>query len=435
MMVQWVGLLGHVALILALVALIALAAWGAGLLIFHVRYRRRALAAEAELLEAPLPGDDRLPHVLIQLPTFNEGGLIERIASAVADFDWPRDKLHIQILDDSTDESAAVAARATSSLRDRGLDAILLHRTHREGFKAGALQEGLRRSPHEFTAIFDADYIPAPNFLRLCLRPMLRDSGVGLVQARCDFVNSEENAITSAQQRMLDGHFAVEQSTRSWAGHIVPFNGTCGIWRRAAIDAAGGWQGDTLAEDLDLSYRVQLAGWRALYLVTVAVPGELPSTVGGWRTQQFRWTKGFAQGARKLLPKVCRSDLPVGRKIAATFHLGTCLGGPLVGLMVAAGLVDVLFGPGPTFPVATLFALALLLWAATAAATMLLGQHLARGASMMAEVKRMPAIILTSLYGSLSNLQGVFEGWTGRASGFVRTPKSGLLAGEESRRP
>ncbi|HYM01705.1 MAG TPA: glycosyltransferase [Stellaceae bacterium] len=429
MIFHLLGLLCHGVLLLALTALTLLGLWQAWFIAQHLSLRRSGLARESALLATPLPDDDRLPHVLFQLPTFNEGQLIRRLAAAVGAVDWPRDKVHVQILDDSTDESAVIAAEmAAAALRQHGLDAVLMHRANRAGFKAGALQEGLLQSRHEFVAIFDADYVPAPNFLRLCLRPMLREPRLGLVQARCDFINPDDNAITRVQQRLLDAHFAVEQATRSWSGQVLPFNGTCGVWRRAAIDAAGGWQGDTLTEDLDLSYRAQLAGWRALYLVTVAVPGELPDTVGGWRTQQYRWAKGFAQVARKLLPKVWRSDLALGRKLDATFHLGACIVGPLIGVAVAAGAVDALIGPGPTSAAIGLLATAVLLGSGGTVMMMLLGQRAARGASMLREAAQIPALLLTSLYATLFNLRGVVEGWSGRASAFVRTPKHGSLA-------
>jgi cellulose synthase/poly-beta-1,6-N-acetylglucosamine synthase-like glycosyltransferase len=280
-------------------------------------------------------------------------------------------------------------------------------------------------APHEFVAIFDADYLPAPDFLRLCLRPMLADPRLALVQARCDFINPDENEVTEVQQRLLDAHFAVEQATRSWTRQILPFNGTCGVWRRAAIDAAGGWQGDTLAEDLDLSYRVQLAGWNAMYLVTVAVRGELPNTLQSWKTQQFRWSKGFAQVARKLLPAVWRSDIGLGRKFAATCHLGTCAAGPLIATAALAAIIDALIGPGPTWLAAILFLLSTALGTLWTVASLLLGQKLARGAGMLAEAKRLPKAFLVLNSSVLTNLKGVFQAFSGRASVFVRTPKAG----------
>ena len=231
----------------------------------------------------------------------------------------------MQVLDDSTDESAEIARDAVREYQLRGHHVSLIYRAERVGFKAGALKAGLAGSSEPFVAIFDADYIPKPDFLRLCMRPLLSDPDLAFVQARCDFLNATDNRITRAQKAILDSHFGIEQVTRSWAGQILPFNGTCGIWRRTAIEDAGGWQGDTLTEDLDLSYRAQLAGWRDDALVTVAVPGELPDTLEAWQRQQFRWNKGFAQNARKLLPIVWRGDLSWSRRAEAVLHLGGCL--------------------------------------------------------------------------------------------------------------
>jgi cellulose synthase/poly-beta-1,6-N-acetylglucosamine synthase-like glycosyltransferase len=249
----------------------------------YLRRHRAGLAAEAELLAAPLPPAEALPSVLVQLPTYNEGALISRICAAVAELDWPRDRLKVQILDDSTDGSEVEAERAVAFLRAQGIEAVLPRRTVRQGFKAGALAQGLRLSDEPFVVVFDADYIPPSDFLKSCMRPLIADGRLAFVQARCDFLNGDENALTRAQQRILDAHYAVEQPARSWSGQILPFNGTCGIWRRAAIADAGGWQGDTLAEDMDLSFRVQLKGWRALFPAscrTASEPGDVSSSAG-----------------------------------------------------------------------------------------------------------------------------------------------------------
>src|SRR5947209_3019918 len=180
------------------------------------------------------------------------------------------------------------------------------------------------------------------------MRPMLDDAALAFVQARCDYINGAENQVTWSQQRILDAHFAIEQAARNWSGHLMPFNGTCGIWRRRAIETAGGWQGDTLAEDLDLSYRAQLRGWRALFLSSVTVKGELPATLSVWHQQQFRWTKGFAEAARKLLPQIWRSRLSLRQKIVSTLHLGGGMLGPLAAVTVVTGAIDLIFGEGPT---------------------------------------------------------------------------------------
>jgi len=293
----------------------------------YVRHRHAGLQRERDMLSADLPPDGALPAVLVQIPTFNEGALIWRALAAATALDWPRDRLQVQVLDDSDDESAEIARSAVHEFQRRGHRVTLIQRTARAGFKAGALKAGLARSHEPFVAIFDVDYVPRPDFLRLCMRPLLADPALAFVQARCDFLNGTANRLTRAQQVMLDGNFGAEQATRSWTNQILPFNGTCGLWRSAAIEAAGGWQGDTLTEDLDLSYRAQMAGWRAVYLVSVAVPGELPVTVDAWNTQQRRWNKGFAQTARKLLPAIWRGKSSWTRKAEATLHFGGCFAG------------------------------------------------------------------------------------------------------------
>jgi cellulose synthase/poly-beta-1,6-N-acetylglucosamine synthase-like glycosyltransferase len=284
--------------------------------------------------------------------------------------------------------------------------------------------------------VFDADYVPSADFLRLCLRPLLADPRLAFVQARCDFLNAEENRVTHAQQVILESHFAVEQPTRCWAGQILPFNGTCGIWRRAAIEAAGGWHGDTLTEDLDLSYRAQMRGWRALYLVSVAVPGELPNSLASWGQQQCRWNKGFAETARKLLPSIWRSDLPWVRKLDAALHLGGCA----IGLMVVATAIlcgiDALLGTLSYSLVLPLAALGLLQGLIGALAMALLSSNMLRGSEFDPQARGFVTTCRLTLYTVLMHhyaaalsAGSVLNGIRGRTSGFVRTPKRVRLSG------
>ncbi|MGH6890393.1 MAG: glycosyltransferase [Rhizomicrobium sp.] len=399
-----------------------------------LRRRPGALAAEARMLAQPLPRD--LPAVLIQLPTYNEGRLIARIAEAVMRLDWPAGRLHVQILDDSSDGSVAESEAAAEALRASGISAEVMTRPHRDGFKAGALAEGLRRSCEPYIAIFDADYVPDSDFLHLCMRPLLEDARLAFVQARCDYLNGGENAITGAQQRVLDAHFAVEQAARSWSGQLLPFNGTCGIWRRAAIEEAGGWQGDTLAEDLDLSYRAQLAGWRAAYLSGVAVRGELPRSLSVWRQQQFRWTKGFAEAARKLLWQVWRSRLRFGQKLGSTFHLGAGLLGPLFALTLVSGAIDLSIGYGPTWPSLLLVGLSLVGGGIIGpAALMLTAQILVRGSRWETELPGLPRILAFQLGNGLANIGGAIDALLGRATVFERTPKQADISIEKCYAP
>lgn len=420
--------LDHVAFLLCLALYCVLGANYFWILGAFLGNRRRGEAAEAEILSRPLPCDDALPSVLVQLPTFNEGALILRVAEAVARLDWPHDRLHVQILDDSTDGSFADSERAAAVLRERGIDAAALHRDDRKGFKAGALAHGLSCSGEPFVAMLDADYVPRSDFLKNCMRPLLQDDRLALVQARCDYLNGGENLITRTQQRILDAHFLVEQAARCWSGQLLPFNGTCGVWRRAAIEDAGGWHGDTLAEDMDLSYRVQLKGWRSLFLASVTVPGELPRTLEAWRRQQFRWTKGSAEVTRKLVTAVWRAPVRLDRKLISTLHLGGGLFGFVFGLTVAAGLIDLAVGQGLTgFSLALLVILAVE-GIAGPALLELVGQRFARGAAVLSELCLVPLVTGLRLGVGLANVGGAAEALFGRGSEFVRTPKKGGTA-------
>ncbi len=425
-----VGRTADITLIVVLLAQSALAFRVSQTVLLHLRYRRIGIEQERIALTQPLPAEDRLPAVLIQIPTFNEGHLVRRAVDAAVSLDWPREQLQIQLLDDSTDASAEIARTTVAEFSRRGHDVVLIQRSHRAGFKAGALTAGLACSSQPFVAVFDADYVPSSDFLRLCLRPLLGDPRLAFVQARCDFLNAGENRVTRAQQIILESHFAVEQPTRCWAGQILPFNGTCGIWRRAAIEAAGGWHGDTLTEDLDLSYRAQMKGWRALYLVSVAVPGELPNSLASWGRQQCRWNKGYAETARKLLPSVWRSALPWGRKLDAALHLGGCAVGLLA---VATGIlcgIDVLLGTPSYFLVLPLAALGLLQAVMGALAMALLSSNFLRGSEVNPQARGFVTTcrltlytILMHHYAAALSAGSVLNGIRGRRSGFVRTPK------------
>jgi cellulose synthase/poly-beta-1,6-N-acetylglucosamine synthase-like glycosyltransferase len=400
--------------------------------LLHLHHRRGGLERERIALTLPLPPDDELPAVLVQIPTFNEGRLVRRVLDAVVSLDWPRDRLQIQVLDDSTDGSAEIARATVAEFSLRGHNVSLIQRTNRGGFKAGALRAGLACSCQPFVAVFDADYVPSPDFLRLCLRPLLDDSRLAFVQARCGFLNATENRVTHAQQVILESHFAVEQPTRCWAGQFLPFNGTGGVWRRAAIEAAGGWQADTLTEDLDLSYRAQMRGWRALYLVSVAVPGELPARLASWAMQQCRWNKGFAQTSRKLLPSIWRSRLPWRRKLDAVLHLGGCAFGPL---LLATGIlwwIDLLLNTFSYSLVLPLAALGLLQGLAATFAMALLSSDLLRRAEVGCPTRSFLGTcgltfytILMHHYAAALTARSVIDGIRGRASAFVRTPKTG----------
>jgi cellulose synthase/poly-beta-1,6-N-acetylglucosamine synthase-like glycosyltransferase len=419
----------HVFFLLCLAVYCILGSTFFWILIQFLRRRRRGMAEEARILSRPLPPDHDLPRILVQLPTFNEGALVWRVSEAVADLDWPRDCLEVQVLDDSTDGSAVYAEQAAALLTSRGIDALVLRRANRQGFKAGALAEGLQKTDAPFIAMLDADYIPRPDFLKSCMRAMLLDARLGLVQARCDFLNGNENLITRVQQRILDAHYAVEQSARSWSAQIVPFNGTCGIWRRKAIDDAGGWHGDTLAEDMDISYRAQLLGWRAIVLAGVTVPGELPNSFWAWRQQQFRWTKGSGEVTRKMLISVWRSPLTLNQKLVSTLHLGGGLFGFLFGLTFVSGAVDFTLGQGLTRFGACLLGLLALEVIAGPALLRFAGQRYFRGGSIAEGLFRLPWATVLQLGVGLANLGGANQAVFGHGTSFVRTPKSGHVPG------
>ena len=268
----------------------------------------------------PPPALAELPRVTIQLPIYNEMYVADRLIDAVCEMDYPRELLEIQVLDDSTDETTDIADLAVRRHAARGFDITYLHRVDRRGYKAGALEAGLKVAKSNFIAIFDADFVPSKDFLRKTL-PHFTDAKVGMVQARWGHINQDYSLLTKIQSILLDAHFVLEHGARNRAGCFFNFNGTAGVWRREAIDAAGGWQHDTLTEDLDLSYRAQLLGWRFVFLPDVVSPAEVPVEMNSFKSQQHRWAKGSIQTCMKLLPRILRSNQPIGVKVEAFFHL------------------------------------------------------------------------------------------------------------------
>jgi cellulose synthase/poly-beta-1,6-N-acetylglucosamine synthase-like glycosyltransferase len=430
------GIIGRTADILLVSALLLQILLGIRVvqtLVKHIRSRREGLRRERELLALPLPSETDLPRVLVQIPTYNEGVLIRRVLDAVVALDWPRDRLAVQVLDDSSGASAALARAAVAACQADGHNVTLLQRSDRAGFKAGALKRGLAASDEPFVAMFDADYVPPPDFLRKCMRPLLAQPDIAFAQARCDYLNAAQNWVTRAQEIILDSHYAVEQPTRYWAGDFLPFNGTCGIWRREAIEAAGGWHGDTLTEDLDLSYRAQLGGWRALYLVSVGVPGELPDGFRVWIRQQLRWNKGFAQTARKLLPGiVSRRTLRWRAKSAAALHLGGCTYGVLIAITDVAAPIDFVLGTISWSIVLPLFAISLIQGLGGGIGMAFASRSLSRslGARRVIEgwgpTLRMTMVSFWMLgHAGGMTARGVLQGLLGSGSSFLRTPKKG----------
>ena len=279
-------------------------------------YRHRHLLSEPQRYYA----DKQLPKITVQLPIFNEMYVVERLLQAVAQLNYPPDKLEIQVLDDSTDETQTVCRQQIQQLKQQNLDIHHIHRQQRQGFKAGALAHGLTMATGELVAIFDADFVPPPDTL-IKMVHYFSDPQVGMVQARWEHLNRSYSTLTELQALMLDGHFVAEQTSRSRTGCFFNFNGTAGIWRIKAITDSGGWMHSTVTEDLDLSYRAQIKGWQCIYLPDIRVPAELPMEMNSFKSQQFRWAKGSSQVAKLMLSSITRADLPAYIKWEAFFHL------------------------------------------------------------------------------------------------------------------
>jgi len=307
------------------IVLIILAAYGAHrywLVYLYYKHKKN------KTTDPPAYFDD-LPRVTVQLPIFNEQYVVDRLLDAVCRLDYPREKLDIQLLDDSTDETIEVASALVDRYAALGHPVTYLHRDNREGFKAGALAEGLKTAQGEFVAIFDADFVPPSDFLHKCIHHFT-DPRIGMVQTRWTHINRSYSFLTEVEAILLDGHFVMEHSGRARSGKFFNFNGTAGMWRRVAIDEAGGWEHDTLTEDTDLSYRAQLKGWKFIYLQDVECPAELPVEMTAFKTQQARWAKGLIQVSKKILPKVFSSDAPRKVKVEAWYHLTANLSYPLM---------------------------------------------------------------------------------------------------------
>ena len=322
------------------VSTIGLALVGFNTLVLSIVY----LLHRNDRFTAPKVGEAEWPSVVVQLPVYNERHVVERLMEATGQLDYPRDRLEIQLLDDSTDDTYSIAAAAVEAARRSGLRVQHVRRGTREGFKAGALAYGLERTDAEFVAVFDADFVPSPDFLRRVIPYFLADPALGMVQTRWAHLNAETSPLTRAQALALDSHFVVEQTARHRGGLLMNFSGTAGVWRRACIEGSGGWHYDTLSEDIDLSYRAQLGGWRCLYLPDVSVPAEIPPLMMGFKRQQSRWATGTVQCLRKLGGRVLRSPLSLWQKAQALLHLGGYFLHPLMILLLLLTLPLTLSG-------------------------------------------------------------------------------------------
>ena len=362
------------------------------------------------------------PRVTVQLPIYNELYVVERLVEAACKIRYPRELLEIQVLDDSTDGTVDIAAACVAKYREMGFDIHHIHRANRHGFKAGALEHGLKLATGELVAIFDADFIPAPAFLEDVV-DYFSDSQVGMVQARWGHINRDYSFLTQVESVLLDGHFMIEHGGRHFSGRFFNFNGTAGIWRREAIESSGGWQHDTLTEDTDLSYRAQMAGWKFLYLPHIVCPAELPVEMNSFKTQQSRWAKGLVQTAIKLLPRILRSDLPLKIKIEAFFHLTANISYPLMialsFLLLPAMIVR--FNQGWF----QMLWVDLPLWlASTASVSMfyLISQR-ELYPDWRLRLKYLPFLMSLGIGLSVSNSKAVMEALFGIKTSFKRTPK------------
>jgi cellulose synthase/poly-beta-1,6-N-acetylglucosamine synthase-like glycosyltransferase len=384
----------------------------------------RQFRAQPRLRVPALP-DEVLPDVLVQLPVCEEGPLAVRVAAAAARMDWPRDKLRIQLLDDGRTSEHESLARVIRSVVPSGVNFEVLHRGDRAGFKAGNLAFGLKHCDAPYVAVFDADFVPPTDFLRRTVPALVADSGLAFVQARWGHANRSKNWLTRVQGLLLDAHFAVEQEGRTRAGLPISFNGTAGVWRRAAIDHGGGWTGDTLTEDLDLSMRCALRGWRAGLLPDLEVPGELPETAAGWRAQQARWTKGHAQCAKKLLPEIWMSEFPLWKKAILSFQICQFAFYSLALLSAVISLTLMAMGVVYIQSVATLGLSVSALGLAASLGYLYLGQVILgrEQAPCLARSLLLAIIFPSGLI--LANSRATFEAFAGSEMVFTRTLRAG----------
>ncbi len=392
------------------------------LLLFYKKHH-----SNNKVIEQPKAAlSDDLPFVTIQLPIFNEMYVVDRLVDNITSFNYPKDRFEIQVLDDSTDETVEISRKKVEEYKAKGFNIELYHRVDRQGYKAGALKAAMSKVRGEFIAIFDADFLPHPDFLLRTI-PHFQNEKIGVVQTRWDHINQDYSLLTRLQAMQLNVHFTVEQKGRQAGNCLLQFNGTAGVWRKTTIEEAGGWEADTLTEDLDLSYRAQLKGWEIVFLEEFVSPAELPAEMNGLKSQQFRWMKGGAESARKLLPNIWRSNLNLRQKLHATTHL------------MASGIFIFIFISG-VFSVPMLFALEELGWQTSIFAFFFLGlfsviaiyyvanvqatnQDLSFSKKILKFLFLFPVFLALSMGLSLHNSIAVLQGYIGKKSAFVRTPK------------
>lgn len=407
---------------------IALAIYGVhrySLVYLYYKNRRHAAKKTACWLQKPL--------VTIQLPMFNEQYVAKRVIEAACKIKYPRDRLEIQVLDDSTDETIEIAGETCEAMRAAGHPVVFIHRENREGYKAGALEAGLKVARGELVLIFDADFIPPEDILER-LTDYFVDPKVGMVQSRWEHINRDHSLLTKTQAILLDGHFVIEHAARNWSGRFMSFNGTAGMWRKSCIEDAGGWEHDTLTEDLDLSYRAQMKGWKFVFLPEVTSPAELPPEMNAFKSQQHRWAKGGAQTCRKLLPAILQSRLPWRIKVEAFFHLTSCVSYFLI-LTLTLLLLPVMYLRTHVFTgnvgFNALFDGSLILLATCSASTFYVACQRELFRTWGESLKYLPFLMSLGVGIAMNNARAAFEGFFGKPSEFVRTPKFGVAGHQD----
>jgi cellulose synthase/poly-beta-1,6-N-acetylglucosamine synthase-like glycosyltransferase len=376
-----------------------------------------------------------LPKVCIQLPMFNEQYVAKRIIEHTCQIDYPKDKLEIQVLDDSTDSTVEIASQTVEHFKLQGFNIQYIHRDDRTGFKAGALSNGLKFTDAQYVAIFDADFIPPKDILNNTIH-YFTDSKIGMIQSRWEHLNRNHSLLTQSQAILLDGHFMIEHTARNRSGRFMSFNGTAGMWRRQCIEEAGGWQHDTLTEDLDLSYRAQLKGWKFLFLPQVVSPAELPPEINAFKQQQHRWTKGGAQTAKKLLPKILTSSVGWRIKAEAFFHLTSCTCYIYI-VILTLMLFPVLYLRLTVFPdngiSRFVFDASLFLLATCSASAFYLASQREIFSHWHDKIKYLPFLMALGIGISISNTIAALEGFFGKCGEFVRTPKFGVETSQDQK--
>jgi cellulose synthase/poly-beta-1,6-N-acetylglucosamine synthase-like glycosyltransferase len=403
-----------------LAVLIGLSAYGVHryvIIYLFLKNRRRSIL--------PAGCFDQLPKVTMQLPIFNEVYVVERLLKSVSEIEYPRELLYIQVLDDSTDDTRELTASSVEKLKSRGFNVELIHRSDRTGFKAGALETGLASAESDYVCILDADFVPNPDLLIKTMH-FFTDPKVGMIQTRWGHLNRGYSLLTRVQAMFLDGHLLLEQTARSRSGRFFNFNGTAGLWRRSCIEQAGGWQHDTLTEDLDLSYRAQLAGWKFIFLPEVITPAELPVDMNGFKSQQHRWTKGSIQTCKKLLPTIWRSKLPFLIKFEATAHLTSNFAYLLLACLCVL-LHPSSGGPQAGWTRTLLLDIPIFLTASVSVAVFYVcAQRELHPRTWMKEMLLLPCLLGLGVGLSINNARAVLEAMFNHESDFCRTPKYGI---------